>query len=188
VNTLYANTTGFNNTAYGPNALRFNDIGYNNTAVGVEALFNNTSGINNVAVGPSVQNSTTGSQNVGVGINALNGLQSGNNNTAVGASAGGQMTTGSFNTMLGVPGSGAQGAGDGVITGNHNIAIASISSGDESNTIRIGESSVQSNTYIAGIFGITIASGSPAVVIGSDGHLGTVDVSTLQGPSRPSRS
>src|SRR5437899_12402736 len=39
------------------------------------------------------------------------------------------------------------------------------------------------NTYIAGISGVTV-SGNP-VVVDASGHLGTADISTLQGPAGP---
>src|SRR5205807_6410499 len=42
----------------------------------------------------------------------------------------------------------------------------------ESSTIRIGQCPTQTNAYIAGIFGVTVAAGIP-VLIDSDCHLGT---------------
>src|SRR5205814_4613010 len=43
----------------------------------------------------------------------------------------------------------------------------------EGNTIRIGTTGTQTNTYIAGISGVTVA-GGVGVIIDSSGHLGTV--------------
>ena len=43
----------------------------------------------------------------------------------------------------------------------------------ESNTIRIGKVGTQTNTFIAGISGVTVA-GGVGVIIDSNGHLGTV--------------
>ena len=66
-------------------------------------------------------------------------------------------------------------------TGSYNIAIGNRGVADEANTIRIG-SFHHTNTYIAGISGVTIASGAP-VVIDANGHLGTADISTLARPT-----
>ena len=43
----------------------------------------------------------------------------------------------------------------------------------EANTIRIGKSGTQKKTFIAGIHGVTVASGV-GVIIGTNGQLGTV--------------
>ena len=74
------------------------------------------------------------------------------------------------------------GAGQNLTTDNNNIDIGNQGAGGESGTIRIGDSN-QTATYIAGISGVTV-SGAP-VVVASDGHLGTADISTLQGPAGP---
>src|SRR5204862_2274050 len=58
-------------------------------------------------------------------------------------------------------------------TGNFNIDIGNDAVAGESATIRIGSSCCQSNTYIAGIFGATAASGT-FVYVNSDGQLGTL--------------
>jgi hypothetical protein len=77
-------------------------------------------------------------------------------------------------------------------TGDNNIDIGNEGVAAEANTIRIGTQvnstflSAHTNTFIAGISGVTI-SGSP-VVIDSTGHLGTADISTLQGPPGPQGS
>jgi len=110
------NTTGYENTAIGTNALHFNTTGNGNVAVGSAALIQNT-GINNIALG-----------------------------TAADAN----LTTTSSNIDIGNPG----------FTG-------------DANTIRIGYSGVHLNTYIAGIYGAALASGS-SVHIDSSGHLGTL--------------
>jgi hypothetical protein len=62
-------------------------------------------------------------------------------------------------------------------TGDNNIHIGNVGA-EESDTIRIGTAAgrgireFQSNTYIAGISGVTIAGGAP-VVIDANGHLGS---------------
>ena len=65
-------------------------------------------------------------------------------------------------------------------TGDDNIEIGSSGLRGEANTIRIGTEGTQTNTYIAGISGVTVADGI-GVLIDSNGHLGT---SPLQRVSR----
>jgi hypothetical protein len=100
-----------------------------------------------------------------------------NDNTATGSEALLNNTTGSDNIALGFL------AGSDT-TGNNNIDIGNPGVAAEANTIRIGNAN-HSNTYIAGISRVTIATGSPAVVIDNTGQLGTVDISALQGPAGP---
>jgi hypothetical protein len=73
--------------------------------------------------------------------------------------------TGSGNIALG------SGAGGALTTGNSNIDIGNVGVAGESNTLRIGFS--QFDTFIAGISGTTVP-GGVAVVVGADGHLGTM--------------
>jgi hypothetical protein len=111
------------------------------------------------------------------GERALLNNTTGNDNTATGSEALLNNTTGSDNIALGFL------AGSDT-TGNNNIDIGNPGVAAEANTIRIGNAN-HSNTYIAGISGVTIATGSPAVVIDNTGQLGTVDISALQGPAGP---
>jgi len=111
----------------------------------------NTSGSQNTADGVnSLFKNTTGAANVAIGYNALLNNSSGGFNTALGPAAGSQLTTGS-----------------------NNIDIANKGIAAEANTIRIGTTGTQTNTYIAGISGVTVA-GGVGVIVGSDGQLGTV--------------
>jgi hypothetical protein len=196
-NALAANTTGSTNTAIGSEALAnvstsgnctaigyqalFNNTASQNTAVGESALFENTTGFFNVAVGVHAMiENTTGSNNVAIGLLAL-GLNStgssntaygssaannttGNDNTAIGTAALQRNTTGSNNVALG------SGAGFTIVNGDFNIDIGSPGRGRDSFTIRIGQR--QTNTYIAGISGVTVPTGVP-VIVDADGHLGT---------------
>jgi uncharacterized coiled-coil protein SlyX len=61
-------------------------------------------------------------------------------------------------------------AGSGVTSGSNNIDIAN-NGINESSTIRIAGGN-QTNTYIAGISGVTVAGGM-GVIVDSNGHLGT---------------
>jgi hypothetical protein len=96
------NTTGYNNTAVGRQALRANTIGNQNSAFGNEALVNNTTGSANTAVGTfALLNNTTGANNVAVGQYSLSALTNGGGNTAVGTNAGSNTTTGNYNSSIG---------------------------------------------------------------------------------------
>src|SRR5213592_3867221 len=125
-----------------------------NTATGDYALFNLTTGTRNTAVGfQALNTNTTGGKNTAIGFFALQDNPTGKNNIALGYSAG-------------------------IFTvGDNNINIGNVGA-QESDTIRIGTVAgrgireFQSNTYIAGISGVTIAGGVP-VIIDADGHLGS---------------
>ena len=164
--TLLGNTTGNYNTANGVSALQGNTTGSNNTANGVSALFSNTTGTENTATGVNALFSNTfGVDNTADGVNALKGNVGGLQNTACGAETLRSNTFGSNNIALGIL-AGSQ------TTGNFNIDIGNEGVAGESNTIRIGTAKVQTKTFIAGITGVVIASGS-AVVVDANGRLGT---------------
>jgi hypothetical protein len=91
----------------------------------------------------------TASDNTAEGYQALFGVTTGAGNIAV------RFLVGSFLT-----------------TGSNNIDIGNLGVAAEGSTIRIGTSGNQLNTYIAGINGVTVASGI-GVIVDSSGHLGT---------------
>src|SRR5205823_6191369 len=64
-------------------------------------------------------------------------------------------------------------AGINLTTGSNNIDISAVGVAGESNTIRIGRVGTHTNTFIAGISGVTVA-GGVGVIVDSNGHLGTV--------------
>jgi hypothetical protein len=164
---LMANTTGFENTAVGTFSLVSNVDGSLNTALGDGALPANTRGNTNTAVGVEALNSnTTASSNTAVGFEALVSARTGGNNTAVGANSLG-TTTGTGNVALGFL------AGRNLGAGSNNIDIGNNPPGDESNTIRIGNTAVQTATFLAGVNGATSSSGVP-VFVNSSGQLGTI--------------
>jgi hypothetical protein len=163
---LLSNTIGTSNTANGAQALQSNNTGNSNTANGQAALFNNTTGGGNTANGlKALLNNTTGIQNTANGGNALSLNRTGNGNVADGAGAL-FRNTGSGNTAVGFN------AGANLTTGSDNVDIQALGVAGESNTMRIGTVK-QTNTFIAGISGVTVA-GGVGVVIDSSGHLGTV--------------
>src|SRR6516164_5793113 len=93
---------------------------------------------------------------------------SGSNNTAIGYAALGVNRFGSGNIALGYF------AGSAPNLGNNNIYIGNAGGVElESNTIRIGTQGTQTGTFVAGIFGSTVASGV-GVIVSSSGQLGTV--------------
>ena len=63
-------------------------------------------------------------------------------------------------------------AGSGLTTGSNNIDIGNVGVRREASTVRIGTTGTQTNTYIAGISGVTVAGGI-GVIVDSNGHLGT---------------
>ncbi|MBA3544587.1 MAG: tail fiber domain-containing protein [Chthoniobacterales bacterium] len=151
---LYSSTTGGGNVANGYQALRFNTTGSSNTANGWRALYKNTSASNNTADGYwALNNNTTGLDNTALGYSALFNNTIGSNNIALGPSAGTNLTTGS-----------------------NNIDIGAVGGAGESNTIRIGRSGFQTNAYITGISGVTVA-GGVSVIVDPNGHLGTLNSS-----------
>ena len=107
--------------------------------------------MNNTAIGvETLVRNTTGSSNTALGFFALINNTTGNNNIAVGEHAGSNLTIGS-----------------------NNIDIGNFGKVGESNKIRIGTTGIQKATFIAGIRGVTVASGV-GVIVGTDGKLGTV--------------
>jgi Chaperone of endosialidase len=175
---LLLNTTGEANTAVAVDALLNNTLGVaallnnidgnSNTAVGLSALHDNTSGSSNSAEGDhALFSNVDGNGNTASGDSALNNNTNGDSNTAVGEDALFANTTGSINTALGLN------AGSNLTTGDNNIDIGANVNGvtGESNTIRIGNTDI-SSTFIRGISGQTIPSGS-AVLVAANGQLGT---------------
>jgi len=199
---LELNTTGSNNIAIGFGALGVNTTGTQNMAIGNFALSDNDTGSFNTATGSSaLQRNGTGMQNTATGDGALSGNNSGNANTATGNLALSSNRTGSnnvvdgafamtdnvmggSNTAIGVNAL-AHSKGDNNIalgheagvnirgSGDANIAIGNPGLRNDAGIIRIGEAGIHTNTYIAGISGVTVAAGI-GVMIDPDGHLGTV--------------
>ncbi len=143
-------TTG--NIMKGSNRFIHN-YGTNNTFIGVAAGNFTTSGSGfNSALGASALTAnTTGTNNTALGYNALNGCTTGSNNIAIGSGAGTLLTTGSGNIYISNSGGTAS----------------------ESNSIRIGTSGTQSTCFIQGIRGVSLALSGLAVVIDTNGQLGT---------------
>jgi hypothetical protein len=155
------------NTAEGEDALFSLTTGIHNTACGYEALFLNTTGGANTAIGwEALQRTTTAFRNTVVGCDGLKFNTTGSENAALGSSVLLNNTTGTGNVAIGFR------AGSNITVGNNNIDIGNRGEAGDTGTIRIGTQRIHTNTFIAGISGV-VADGV-AVMVGSDGHLGTI--------------
>jgi hypothetical protein len=118
---LYANTTGWYNTAVGGGAMIDMVSGQQNTACGLNSLYYATAGYNNTALGCyagfGVAGSSTGVNNTALGTQALFHYTTGFNNTAAGANALYFNSTGYDNVAIG------REALDSNYTGNYNTAL-----------------------------------------------------------------
>jgi Chaperone of endosialidase len=164
---MIASTTASRNTAVGVSALRNNTTGFGNIAIGQDACNANQSANSNTGVGWSALTNNTGSTNTAVGSVALANNTTGHDNTAEGFEALANNKSGSSNIALG------SGAAINLTTGSNNIDIGAPGVAAEANTIRIGKSGTQKKTLIAGIRGVTVASGV-GVIVGTTGQLGTI--------------
>ena len=168
---LGMNTSGAYNAAVGSHAMGFNTEGNDNAAFGNEALLMNLTGLQNTAIGRSALGKNKSSYNTAVGANALYSDYTGSTsiaayNTAVGANALYNIGTGNNNIALGY------GAGGSVQTGDYNIDIGHQGLLSDTNTIRIGDPTHQTTTYIAGISGAVVT--GVAVQVNASGQLGVV--------------
>jgi hypothetical protein len=186
---LYSNTTGDLNTATGAGALYANQTGSYNTATGLQALFSNTTGFWNTANGArALLYNTTGRENTATGLGALTLNTTGNTNTAIGAFALDLDETGSFNTGVG------NYAGYNAL-GSDNIFLGAFVEGTaaDNNTMRLGlpydgtTGFGQNQTFIAGIYGTALPSGSGfvPVYINAAGQLGTALASPAVNGGQP---
>lgn len=167
---LADNTTGGSNTALGAAALLSNVNGSYNTAVGQDALSGNSSSGANTAVGFGALTGVIGNGSTAIGYNALN-VSTGGNNTAVGSSALLYLATGNNNIAIG--GS----AGANITQGGSNITIYDVGQPFDNGVIRIGTNGAQTQTFIAGITGVTTGGTASPVVIDANGQLGTISSS-----------
>ncbi|HTO87969.1 MAG TPA: tail fiber domain-containing protein [Thermoanaerobaculia bacterium] len=156
-NGYYGSTAASNTNVFlGPSAGNSTMSGIRNTAIGHETIPFNTTGNDNTAIGSLALNAnTTGVLNTAVGRVALINNTSGSGNTAVGIGAGANLTTGGNNIDIG------------------NAGVAA-----ESNTIRIGTSGTQTKFVVAGVRDATVLGDANAVLIDSNGTLGTTPFSS----------
>lgn len=164
------------NTFLGNNAGRNSTYGVGNTAVGYLAGGNNTTGGRNTYIGHyagsqgpecggSKPSSGGGSSNTFAGYYAGCNDDKGYENIFLGYFAGYGNSEGNTNIAIGYY------AGYKNQMGSHNVYLSNYGA-DESNTIRIGDSSMQIAAYVAGIYGASTNTGK-VVYVDSDGKLGT---------------
>jgi hypothetical protein len=152
---LFGTSDGSFNTAVGAGTLVLNNS-TSNTAVGTAALLFNTAGAGNTALGTTALiNNDNGSNNTAVGASALQNNTNGSNIIAIGANAGTDPNIVSNNVYIGDVG----------FPGDENVlSIGGIAASGIDYTA----------TYIGGVFGAQVNSGSAVpVYVDTDGHLGT---------------
>ena len=102
INSLNANTSGFDNSAFGFSALHSNSSGQYNTASGSYALYTNTAGLYNTANGyRALYSNTNGTHNTANGVASLYSNTTGFNNVANGSTALYYNISGYYNTANG---------------------------------------------------------------------------------------
>jgi hypothetical protein len=179
--TLFTDSTGSFNTAVDAGALLFNNAD-SNTAVGAEALWSNTSGTANTATGlAALFSNGIGNSNTANGAFTLAGNTTGVNNTAIGDGALQSNTTGNGNIALG------ESAGGFLTTGDNNIDIGNLGFAGESNKIRIGDPTIHTGIFLAGMIAMSPEAPSQAVLVDPvTGQLGSADVGSFPpGPPGP---
>jgi hypothetical protein len=118
----------------------------------------NINGSENTAIGDeALESNAEGPANTAVGSSCLSGNTTGDGNTAIGTAALFANTTGGNNTAVGYL------AGQNVTTANNVICIGA----------NVAGANVDESCYIGNIFGATSSNGV-AVLVNSDGRLGTV--------------
>ena len=133
------NTTGYNNSAMGMQALYSNTTGYQNSAMGMYALYSNATGYQNSAMGVyALRFNTTGYFNSAMGVTALYSNTTGYQNSAMGMNAGRYISGGAVN----------QTSNNSVYLGYDTKALAD----GDTNEIVIGASAIGigSNTVVLG--------------------------------------
>jgi hypothetical protein len=142
-----------------------------NSGFGNRVLQSLTTGNNNTSGGNLSMNGATGAQrNCSYGAQSLQGLTTGNDNCSMGQSSLLFLQNGARNISLGT-----QSGGQYTSSETGNIVLNNIGVTGESGSIRIGNSTDNtSSTYIAGIFGADVDTGTAETVfIDSTGKLGS---------------
>jgi hypothetical protein len=182
---LHNDTSGFENTATGEWALTTNTSGSYNTATGYQALYSNITNFNTATGAFALYSNTTGFQNTASGVSTLYNNTAGSENTASGRWALYSNQTGSNNTAVGFE------AGYNAL-GSNNIFLGAQVQGTpaDANTMRLGlpfdGTNGQNQTFIAGIYGTALPSGSfVPVYINAAGQLGTALASPAVNGGQP---
>ena len=146
---LQSNTSGGENIAVGGYALYSNNIGYSNTATGFYTLYGNTSGNSNVGLGLWAGGlNSTGSYNVSLGAYALYAKTTGDYNIGLGYQAG-QYIANKSSSNTNSTGSIFLGYRTSPLAASqtNQIVIGYDATGNGSNTVTIGNSSITDNYF-----------------------------------------
>jgi hypothetical protein len=146
---LFHITTGNYNTAVGYESSHNTTTGQYNTSLGQSALFTNTTGSQNTALGlNALLLNTSGSSNVVVGLDGMQHNTTGGSNTALGYNAGSHITGGTTpNTTASNSVFIGRDTRANVDGGTNEIVIGSAVTGNGSNTVTIGSSSITANYF-----------------------------------------
>lgn len=161
------------NSVLGYNVFTSNTSGTKNTAVGENALSSNISATDNTAFGWYSLDATSGSGNTGIGSGALGTNTSGSNNTAIGFGAG-EYITGSNPNTTGTNsiyiGFNTKAAANGE---TNQTVIGHNATGNGSNTVTIGNSSVTNNYFSGNVRGAAFipTGGTSSQFLKADGSL-----------------
>jgi hypothetical protein len=141
------------NTRFGNNSLPINTTGVNNTAIGFNVLTSNVIGSSNTAIGHQALPNSNSDNNTAVGLSSLFSLSSGNNNISFGSESGWKISGGADLTI----------ANNSVFLGyatkalannqTNQIVIGYDATGNGSNTVTIGNSSITNNYFTGNIRG-----------------------------------
>ena len=173
VNALLSNTTGNNNSAIGFNSLRSNTTGITNTAIGANTLFSNTTGNFNFALGQgSLYYNTIGYSNSAIGTNALQNNVNGFYNIAIGDASLSLNSSGYSNIGIGLFALGS------VTSGNSNVGIgqSTLNGANGNFNTAIGVNAGYCgfghvgdyNTYVGYNTGLGIISGNANTILGAN--------------------
>ena len=135
-------TDGAGNVGIGFATMIANTSGNFNVGIGLTSLKSNTTGDKNIAIGnDSLEANQTGSFNTAIGNESLKELSSGGHNIAIGNNAGNGITTGSQSIIIGSEADASD------VTSQNEIVIGYNLSGNGSNTVTIGNSSITTNYF-----------------------------------------
>jgi hypothetical protein len=179
---LSKNTTGVGNTAVGTQTLQENTTGEGNTAVGQFSLIDNTTGLRNSALGYlSLSDNTTGIDNVGIGFFSLFTNTTGSDNTALGHNSGSYIADGSTTNSI-TNNSIYIGSDTKALANNqtNQIVIGHNATGNGSNTVTIGNSSITDNYFTGNIRGGAFikSGGTSAQFLKADGSVDSTSYGT----------
>lgn len=174
--------TGNVNSFFGVQAGQLDTTGSNNSFFGYQSGASNIDGNDNAFFGLFTGVFATGNFGTFVGSRAGFHTSSGWGNTALGFNALHANTVGGYNTAVGYNALQADNNGYNIalgvdagnsVTGTFNIDIGNRGVAGESNTIRIGDNTYVSRTFIAGVNGVTTGMAATPVLVDSLGQLGT---------------